>query len=227
MFDGGADTRIEDLTGPLIFCIATTPPSALSSDATGAVFGSALSEIEGENLSTAEPTQVQQVWVCTKIYGSTTPKYSLRSHTGKYLGCDAHGMLSATREAISAEEEWVPAPQPGGGRWAWQAVRGGFIGVEEKEGKGVMVRGDREDVGFRETWTVRLQKRNKVKVKAGGGDAGKIKDRVTRKELEELAGVSLDDEQVKKLRKARKEGGFHEALLDIRVKHGKHDKFAY
>jgi len=59
--------------------------------------------------------------------------------------------------------------------------------------------------------------------------------------------VKLDDEQVKVLKRARRgkhlncllnplsrvaanlgvEGRFHEALLDIRVKFGKHDKFAY
>lgn len=59
--------------------------------------------------------------------------------------------------------------------------------------------------------------------------------------------MKLDDEQVKALKRARRgkhlnrlpnpsrkvaanpgiEGRFHEALLDIRVKFGKHDKFAY
>lgn len=47
----------------------------------------------------------------------------------------------------------------------------------------------------------------------------------SRLELETAAGRKLDDEEVKVLRKARKEGNYHEALLDVRVK-SKHDKFA-
>lgn len=58
--------------------------------------------------------------------------------------------------------------------------------------------------------------------------------------------MKLDDDQVKMLKKARRgninlsqqeivciiadtatEGRFHEALLDLRVKFGKHDKFSY
>jgi protein FRG1 len=224
----------EDLTGPILITIASTPPTCLASDAIGSVFASPLTAIEGENLSTAEPTAVQQVWVCARVYGSTTGKFTLRSHTGKYLSCSKTGELSATRDAIGPEEEFVPVrSELGGPRWAWQTCRDKFIGVDEKAGGGgaggVVVRGDRDDVGFRETWTVRLQKRNKVRVKAGGGveEKGRTKDRVSRKELEDMAGFALDDDQVKLLRKARKEGGFHEALLDLKVKHGKHDKFAY
>lgn len=214
----------EDLTGPIVIALATTPPSCLASDAAGTVFASPLTEITGENLSTAEPGDVQQVWVCARVYGSTT-KFTLKSRLGRYLSCDKHGLLSATKEAISAEEEFVPIHADG--RWAWQTVREKYLGVDETT-KGIAVRGDRDDVGFRETWTVRLQKRNKVRVKAGSGkDSGKLEDRVSRRELEEMAGVKLDDDQVKMLRRARKEGRFHEALLDVRVKHGKHDKFAY
>ncbi|KAF8254088.1 actin-crosslinking protein [Wilcoxina mikolae CBS 423.85] len=228
--EGWVDSEVlDDLTGPILITLATTPPSCLASDAAGSVFASPLTLITGENLSTAEPSDVQQVWVCARVYGSTT-KFTLKSHLGRYLSVDKHGVLSATREAISPEEEFTPVrAELGGGRWAWQTVREKFIGVEEG-GKGTVVRGDREEIGFCETWMVRLQKRNKVRVKAGGGGTageGGMKDRVTRRELEELAGVKLENEQVKMLRKARREGGFHEALLNVRVKLGKHDKFAY
>ncbi|CCX15870.1 FRG1-like family-domain-containing protein [Pyronema domesticum] len=223
--EGWADAEVlEDLTGPIMLTLASNPPVALAADAAGSVFCSPLTLITGEDLSTAEPSDVQQVWICAKVYGSSI-KYSLKSHLGKYLSCDKTGVLTATREAISAEEEFVPVRRDG--RWAWTTVREKFLGVEETS-KGVQVRGDRDDVGFREGWTVRLQKRNKVKVKEGASEEkGRVKDRVSRKELEELAGVPLDDDQVKMLRRAKREGGFHEALLDVRVKHGKHDKFAY
>jgi protein FRG1 len=216
-----------------MLALATTPPTCLAADAVGTVFASPLTQIQGEDLSTAEPTAVQQVWVCARVYGKNPPKFTLRSYTGRYLGCNATGELSAMREAIGPEEEFLPVPSElGGGRWAWQTCRDRFVGVDEKASGGVVVRGDRDEVGFRETWTVRLQKRNKVRVKAGRGggtaeDKGRAKDRVSRKELEEMAGFPLDDEQVKLLRRARREGGFHEAMLNLRVKHGKHDKFAY
>ncbi|KAH8150024.1 uncharacterized protein LAJ45_05710 [Morchella importuna] len=194
---------LEDISGPLMFTITAPTPVGLSCDpTTGQTFTSALSAADN-TLATAEPTGVHQVWVATKIHG--TDKHSFKSAHGKYLSCDKVGVLSATREAIGAEEEFEVSLLPGGGRWALGTVRGGFVGVQETGGKAV--------------------RRNKKKKK--GGEKGRVKDRVSRKELEEMAGIKLDDDQVKVLRKARKEGGFHEALLDMRVKHGKHDKFAY
>ncbi|KAI5844013.1 FRG1-like family-domain-containing protein [Morchella snyderi] len=221
---------LEDINGPLVFAIAAPTPLGLSCDpTTGQTFTSALSAGD-HTLATAQPTGVHQVWVATRIHGSSSAeKRSFKSAHGKYLSCDKVGVLSATREAIGAEEEFEVSLLPGvGGRWALATVRGGFVGAHETGGGGggkAVVRGDGEKVGFGEEWVVRVQRRNKKKRR--GGDQGRVKDRVTRKELEELAGIKLDDDQVKVLRKARKEGGFHEALLDMRVKHGKHDKFAY
>lgn len=141
------------------------------------------------------------MWVATKIHGCE--KWSLKSHHGKYLGCDQHGILSATREAISPEEEFVPVRNElGGGRWALQTVRERFVGVDESGGV-IEVRGDAESVGFGETWRLRLQKRNKKKTKGVGSD-GKTKDKITRKELEELAGVKLNYNQIKTLKKSRR-----------------------
>jgi protein FRG1 len=212
----------------LLALSATDSPICLASDAAGQVFASPLT---ASSIAEAEPTDVQQVWVCTKIYGSIEDKFSLRSHQGKYLSVDKHGLLSATREAISPEEEFLLVRcEPSGGRWALQTVREKFIAVEERKSGTAAVRGDSETVGFGETWLVRVQKRNKIQgggARRGGDDRGRVKDRITKKELEEMAGVKLDDGQIKMLKKARKEGRFHEALLDVRVKHGKHDKFAY
>ncbi|KAI5781837.1 FRG1-like family-domain-containing protein [Geopyxis carbonaria] len=221
---------LEDLTGPLLFAFAAATPICLAADAAGKVFASPLTTCEGEDLSTAAPTDVQQVWVVAPVYGTTTGKVSFRAHTGRYLSCDKHGLLTATREAIGPEEEFALVRSTlGGARWAVQTCRDLFVAVDEvAAGGAVAVRGDAAEVGFAQTWTVRLQKRNKKRGKGGkGGEKGVMKDRATRKELEELAGVSLTDEQVKMLRRAKREGGLHEALLDVRVKHGKHDKFAY
>ncbi|KAI5811450.1 FRG1-like family-domain-containing protein [Peziza echinospora] len=212
----------EELVGPIMLTFAATKPICLACDATGKVFASILETIEGENLHTAEPLEVKQVWVVTKIHGSDS--YSFKSHHGKYLSCDKFGILTATREAISHEEGFIPVKTEVGG-WAFQTAREKYIGVEDpKSGGTIEIRGDAEEIGFCQTWTVRGQAKYKKKTKK---EENRIRDKITRKELEAQAGVKLDDEQVKKLKKARREGGFHEALLDIRVKHGKHDKYAY
>lgn len=193
----------------------------MACDATGKVFPSIIEAIEKEDLHTAEPTEVRQVWVVSKIHG--TDKYSLKSHHNKYLSCDKIGVLSATREAIAHEEGFIPVKTDAG--WALQTAREKYVGVDDpKSGGSIEIRGDAEDIGFCQTWIVRGQAKNRKKGKREGD---KVKDKITRKELEEQAGIKLDDEQVKKLKRARREGRFNEALLDIRVKHGKHDKFAY
>ncbi|KAL7271248.1 hypothetical protein RUND412_006016 [Rhizina undulata] len=224
--EGWIDSEIlEDINGPVIFTFAATRPICLACDATGKVYASPLDNVDGEDLSTAEPTDVKQVWIATKIHG--TEKYSFKSHHGRYLSCDKFGVLSATREAISSEEEFVPLKSElGSGRWALQTVRDKFLSVDEvSQGGSVEIRGDADSVGYKETFVVRLQARNKKRAK--GAPAERVKDKITRKELEEQAGVKLDDDQVKALKKARREGRYNEALLDIKVKHGRHDKYAY
>jgi protein FRG1 len=55
--------------------------------------------------------------------------------------------------------------------------------------------------------------------------AAKAREKITRRELEDMVGRRLEEEEVRRLKRARREGGFHEAVLDVRVR-GKHDKFA-
>ena len=63
----------------------------------------------------------------------------------------------------------------------------------------------------------------KVVAEEGAGDA----ERPGRGDDEELAeaGEGGGDDEVKRLKRARREGNFHEMVLDVKVK-GKHDKFA-
>ncbi|KAF8458009.1 FRG1-like family-domain-containing protein [Terfezia claveryi] len=213
----------EELTGPIMFTFAATKPVCMACDATGKVYASVLKNIEGDNLNTAEPAEVKQVWVITKIHG--TERYSLKSHHGKYLSCDRFGVLSATKEAISHEEGFAAVKTNVGSGWAFQTARDKYVGVDEpKSGGTIEIRGDAEEVGFCQTWTIRGQARFKKKTRK---EEDKLKDRITKKDLEAQAGVKLDGDQVKMLKKARREGRFHEALLDVRVKFGKHDKFSY
>ncbi|RYC55329.1 hypothetical protein CHU98_g10876 [Xylaria longipes] len=52
----------------------------------------------------------------------------------------------------------------------------------------------------------------------------KEKAKVSRKELEDAVGRRLDEDEVQKLKKARREGDYHEQLLDLKTKN-KHDKY--
>jgi len=151
----------------------------MACDATGKVYASTLENIEGENLNTAEPAEVKQVWVITKIHG--TEHYSLKSHHGKYLSCDKFGVLSATKEAISHEESFAAIKTDVGSGWAFQTARDKYIGVDDPKGGGTIeIRGDAEEVGFCQTWMIRGQARFKKTKK----EENKLKDRITRKDLE-------------------------------------------
>jgi protein FRG1 len=55
--------------------------------------------------------------------------------------------------------------------------------------------------------------------------AEKAHQKISKMELEELIGRKLDDGEVKRLRKARREGDFHEVALELKVKTS-HDKYA-
>ncbi|KAF3925332.1 hypothetical protein ABW20_dc0108944 [Dactylellina cionopaga] len=220
---------VDDIRGPVIFTFASTPPTCLACDATGKIFASPLRDIDGDDLTTAEPHDVRQVWTATRIAAST--RFAFKGHHGKYLACDKIGVLSATKDAISPEEEFIPVKTETG--WGVQTCRDKFLKGEEKNiGSGgksggaggvvVEIRGDAETIGFGETWVIRGQKRFKTKAKRADGK----EERISRSELERLAGQQLDDDQVKILKKARREGTLQTALLDIRQKK-KRDKFAW
>ena len=85
------------------------------------------------------------------------------------------------------------------------------------------IRGDAESISFNTTLRIRLQARFKPKLKAN--KESKAREKISRKELEEVVGRRLEDDQVKRLKKARAQGNYHEAILDVRVK-GKHDKYS-
>lgn len=68
-----------------------------------------------------------------------------------------------------------------------------------------------------------MQARFKPKLKAS--KESKAREKISRKELEDVVGRKLKDDEVRRLKKARVEGDYHEAILDVRVK-GKHDKYS-
>jgi len=144
-------------------------------------------------------------------------------NASSYLTCDKIGLLSATREAISPEESFLCIPSPETpGTFSIQTVREKFLAVSD-ETKVPEIRGDAESVSFNTTLRIRMQARFKPRLKANKEQ--KTREKISKKELEEVMGRKLEDEEVRRLKKARVQGDYHEAMLDIKVK-GKHDKYS-
>ena len=140
-----------------------------------------------------------------------------------YLSCDKIGLLSATREAISPEESFLCIPSPDTpGTFSVQTVRENFLALVA-DSKVPEIRGDAESVSFNTTLRIRMQARFKPRLKAN--KESKTREKVSRKELEEVVGRKLEEDEVRRLKKARVQGDYHEAILDVRVK-GKHDKYS-
>jgi len=214
---------VTDISGPIIFVLPTDEPSCISCDSQGAVFTIPVENIIDGNPLTAEPHDVRQVWVANKVAG--TENFSFKGHQGRYLSCDKFGMLSANKEAISPEESFICIPMAdASGTFAVQTKREKFLIVDEKASAAdKKIRGDGENINFYSTFRIRMQARFKPKLKVAKEE--KAREKISRKELEEMVGRRLEEDDVKMLKKARREGNFHEKLLDVKVK-GKHDKFA-
>lgn len=158
--------------------------------------------------------------------------------TSRYLSSDKYGILSATASAISPYESFLVIPSASEspqGLFALQTSGGDtaearFVCFKETPSKKsasgtvIEVRGDALNVAFETTLRIRMQARFKPRLKRE--KETRAREKVSRKELEAVVGRRLDEDEVRRLRKARREGNFHEEVLDVRVK-GKHDKFAW
>ena len=210
-----------DLVGPVLFVLPSTKPACIACDANGKVFVSELENMVEEDPSTAEPHDVRQVWIANQIAG--TEEVSFKGHHGNYLSCDKIGVLSARCEAISPEESFKCIPSPDvTGVFGIQTVREKFLSLVD-DAKSPDVRGDVDLMSFNTGLRIRMQARFKPTLKASKEQ--KTKQRISRKELEEAVGRRLEDDEVRRLKKARVNGDFHEAILDVRVR-GKHDKYS-
>lgn len=124
--EGWVDAEsLEDIsTGPLFITFISSPPIAVASDPLGRVHASFLKlSDEDEGTRNAEPDDVRQVWIATRLAESA--KISLKTPTGRFLSCDKVGILSATKEAIGPQEEWQPLQRADG--WAFQNVYEKFM----------------------------------------------------------------------------------------------------
>ncbi|RDA82806.1 hypothetical protein CP532_1365 [Ophiocordyceps camponoti-leonardi (nom. inval.)] len=215
---------VTDLIGPVIIVLPTEKPSALACDAGGTVYAMPLENVVDDNPATAEPHDVRQVWVVNRVAG--TESFRFKSHHGRYLSCDADGKLSATSEAVSPLESFnaiATADTPG--TFQLQTLRDTLLTIKasSRASAGAEVRGDAEVIAFDTTFRIRMQARFKPKIRVSKEERALAK--ISRSELEEAAGRKLSEDEIKLLKRARREGDYHEKLLDIKVK-GKHDKFA-
>ncbi|KAK5744159.1 hypothetical protein LTR17_002189 [Elasticomyces elasticus] len=204
-----------DISGPILLVLPTTPPTSLSTDALGAVFAQKIENLVEGLPDSAEPHDVRQVWVATRVVGSEG-KFTFKGSAGRF------GVLGARSEAVSPEEVFTVVGVEG--RFGVKTMRGTFVECVDGEDGGVpVVRGDAEVEGEGTGVRVRMQARFKVTHQVE--KAEKLYAKISRKELETEVGRTLEDEEVRKLKKARREGNYHEVMLDVKVK-GKHDKFA-
>jgi protein FRG1 len=118
-------SSLDDIsTGPLFITFASSPPIAVASDALGRVHAAPIKVLDEDyDLENAEPDDVRQVWIATRLVDSA--KISLKTPTGKFLSCDKVGILSASKEAIGPQEEWQLVQQDDG--WAFQNVHEKFM----------------------------------------------------------------------------------------------------
>ncbi len=214
-------------------------PTALASDANGKVFALPIENIVDGNPASAEPHDVRQVWVANRIAG--TEHFRFKGHHDKYLGCDKYGLLSATSIAVSPLESFALVAAGEGedpATFQIKTLRDTFLAVSSSASGGAGshskaaagsdtavpdVRGDATEASLSTTVRIRMQARFKPRIKASKEE--RARERIGRRELEGAVGRRLEDDEVKLLKRARREGDYHEKLLDMKVK-GKHDKFA-
>ncbi|KAH4233537.1 hypothetical protein HBI82_134240 [Parastagonospora nodorum] len=211
-----------DISGPVVIVLPTETPSCLACDANGKVFASALENMVDGDLGTAEPHDVRQVFVANRVAG--TEGLCLKGHHGRYLSCNKYGILSANATAMSPEESFIVIPVPDNpSAFSLQTARDKFLSIDESSASTAEVRGDVETITFNTTFRIRMQARFKPRLKASKEEKAQAK--ISKKELEDIIGRRLNDDEVRRLKKSRREGNFHETALDMKVK-SSHDKYA-
>ena len=151
-----------EIRGPT-FLMHPSDPSALSinfnATAGKVVLHSLDKDLDGDEpvkIMDRTPTDVAQVWVVTRIAGSPTINIRTGTGEGKFLSCDKYGLVSADRDARGPQEEWTPVVFPDG-MVAFMNMYEKYLSVDEVAGGALQLRGDSEEVGFRERFWVKIQ----------------------------------------------------------------------
>jgi protein FRG1 len=104
---------------------------------------------EDINVLDRTPTEVSQVWVTTRVAGSPTINLRTGVGEGKFLSCDNYDLVAADREARRSQEEWTPVILADG-TVAFVNAYEKYLSIDEVVGGVLRLRGDSEQVGFRE-----------------------------------------------------------------------------
>lgn len=246
-----APADASELTGPTVIVLPTTPPTCLASDLNGNVYASVLENMVEGDPKTAEPHNVQQVWVAGRVAGMAASEITFKGSHGGYLSCDQYGILQAKGEARGREESFfIDTFTDDGGRSWFQLQTASTNKSDPSERKyisalveqptdvkkasggednapkkiSISLRGDGDSASERTHLLLRMQSRFRPKT-AASKEAARAKEKISRQQLESDAGRKLTDEEAKRLKRARREGDYQESILDVRAK-GKHDKYA-
>ncbi|KAK5992477.1 hypothetical protein PT974_05884 [Cladobotryum mycophilum] len=193
---------VTDIVGPIMIVLPTDQPSALACDPSGKVFALPIENIVDGNPATAEPHDVRQVWVANRI--SNTEHFRLKGHHGNYIPLETWSLVAT-------------ADTPG--TFQFQTLRDTLVTIKPSTSSKpnaplAEIRGDADGITFNTTLRIRMQARFKPRIKSSKEERALAK--VSRRELEDAAGRRLNEDEVRVLKRAKKDGDFHERLLEIK-----------
>ncbi|KIR26769.1 protein FRG1 [Cryptococcus deuterogattii LA55] len=237
-----------EINGPTYILLPTEPLTCLAWDATRQKVYAAPVDIpqapegandlsESEILLTIEPTDVNHVWVMSRLSGSEDV-VSLRTSTGTFLTASPSGSLTATTPSRGPLEAFIPITSSSSTSSSFPTFalqiqhNSKYFSATTIAGKAEL-RADADGIGESEGLRIKCQREFVYKARQGedvkgkkrmadsGPTAASIEDDELRRNREAQtwgAGrVKLSDKDRRDVKKAKKEGRYAEAMLDRRA----------